>query len=139
MCPRSLMQASLLHLTSVQTACPMAAASTRLIPSLTVTGFVHPSQRQTTHTPVLGNSPHSCPNLVLTLALCHAACQTPVPTPSKASSPSQILISNPCCCPAFTPPAQLIPVLNYNLRLTPSTDTLRCCHMRGSRWVLVLP
>lgn len=124
------MLTSILPLTPVQTACPMAAAPTRQIPLLTATCFVHP---------IPGTSPHFFLNLDLTLTLCPAACRMFVPTPSKISSLSQILILKPCCCPAFTLTAKLIRVPHYNLTVTPSPNTLLCSHVGGPRWCLLPP
>lgn len=121
------MLTSILHLTPVQTASPMAAAPSRQIPS----------RSQTTPTPV--TFPHCSPNLVLTWTLCPAACQTFVPTPSKTSSLSQILILKPCCCQALTLAAKLIPVSLNNRTPTPGTKSMLCSHVGGPRWALMPP
>lgn len=136
-CPYSLILTSLHHLT--QTPCPMAAAPTRKIPPLTATCSAHPGQSQTTHTSIPGIFPQSIPNPVLTLTLCPAACQMFVPTPTKTSSPGQILILKPCCCPVYTLAAKLIPVPHYNLNLTLGASSRLCSHVGGPRWFLMPP
>ena len=121
------MLTSVLHLTPFQIASPMAAASSRQIPS----------QSQTTPTPV--TFPHCSPNLVLTWTLCPTTCQTFVLIPLKTSSLSQILILKPCCCQALTVAAKLIPVSLYNRTPTPSTKSVLCSHVGGPRWALIPP
>lgn len=131
------MLTSVLCLTPLQIVCPMAAAPKRQIPLIPCS--VHPSQSHTTHTPIPGTSPLFFPHPVLNLTLCPAVYQMIVPTPSKTSSPSQILILIPCCCPAFTLAATLIPVPHYNRTLTPSNNSLLGSHVGGPRWSLLPP
>lgn len=117
----------------------MAAAPTRKIPPLTATCSAHPSQSQTTHTSIPGTFPQSIPILVLTLTVCLAACQMFVSTPFRTANPGQILILKPCCYPAYTLAAKLIPVPQYNQTLTPGASSLLCSHVGGPLWFLMPP
>lgn len=108
-----------LHLTHILTGCPMAAATTRQILLLKATFSVLPGPSQTSPTSIPGTTLNS-------LTLLPAACRLFAPTASKTSNRSQTLIFKRCCCPAFTPTARLIPVLQSGLTLTPRPSTLLC-------------